>query len=283
MDEEPWRAWDFSRYEELIGGLREEERTIGAMLSAAILDVSREVEEVETRRRKAEDELEGMFREWEIRGAEEKEDKRLLSHSSNFFSEKPKTAGEPDYRVEDENSAPRSAGIRNFLSGESAAALEEEMVRNFLVPGAGRTFMPPVPEKSKRLRDAERPDIYPFCSLPIEDVERGLKLQAMEEMMQSREPELVWDFLEMSFEERLRKDTLIERISGLLLLEPDLIQKYFSRDDSLLLAIYFKTPRSRVVRKQWTSVYRVMPDFQNWIEHFTPDFIPPVPLYDVDD
>ena len=89
MDEEPWRAWDFSRYEELLGGLREEERTIGAMLSAAILDVSREVEEVETRRRKAEDELEGMFRDWEIRGAEEKEDKRLLSHSSNFFSEKP--------------------------------------------------------------------------------------------------------------------------------------------------------------------------------------------------
>ena len=143
--------------------------------------------------------------------------------------------------------------------------------------------MPPVPEKSERLRNAERPEIYPFCSLPIEDVERGLKLQAMEEMMQAREPELVWDFLEMNFEERLEKDALVERISNLLLLEPDLIQKYFSRDDSLLLAVFFKTPRSRVVRKQWTSVYSVMPDFQNWIDHFTPDYVPPVPLYDVDD
>ena len=174
--EDEQRNWDFSRYEELLGGLREEDRSIGAMLGAAILDVSREIEEVEARRRKAEDELEDMFREWEIQGSKEKEDKRLLSHSSNFFSDKPKTAGDSEYRVEDENSGPRSKNNKTFLSGESISALEEEMVRNFLIPGAGRTYMPTVPEKSARLRNAERPEIYPFCSLPIEDMERGLKL-----------------------------------------------------------------------------------------------------------
>ena len=35
----------------------------------------------------------------------------------------------------------------------------------------------------------------------------------------------------MNYEERLSKDMMVERISNLLLLEPDLIQKYFSRDD----------------------------------------------------
>jgi hypothetical protein len=39
--------------------------------------------------------------------------------------------------------------------------------------------MPENPQKSKRLRDYENPQFYPFSTLPIEDAERTLQLRAL--------------------------------------------------------------------------------------------------------
>ena len=51
---------------------------------------------------------------------------------------------------------------------------EIQIVQNLVIPGAHRHLMPSIPTKSKRLREFEKPQMYPFCTLPIEDVERGL-------------------------------------------------------------------------------------------------------------
>ena len=54
---------------------------------------------------------------------------------------------------------------------------EKQIYKNLLVPGADRNMMPSVPTKSIRMRDMEKPQMYPFCTLPVEDVERGLVLK----------------------------------------------------------------------------------------------------------
>ena len=39
--------------------------------------------------------------------------------------------------------------------------------------------MPAIATKSKRIRDAESPGLYPFCTLPIVDAERMLMLKQL--------------------------------------------------------------------------------------------------------
>ncbi len=45
--------------------------------------------------------------------------------------------------------------------------------------------MPENPQKSKRLRDYENPQFYPFSTLPIEDAERTLQLRALQQLIKS--------------------------------------------------------------------------------------------------
>ena len=45
--------------------------------------------------------------------------------------------------------------------------------------------MPPVALKSQRLRDQERASVYPFATLSVEEVERGLVMKAFQELIRS--------------------------------------------------------------------------------------------------
>jgi hypothetical protein len=47
--------------------------------------------------------------------------------------------------------------------------------------------MPSVPSKSERLRDMERAGLYPFATLPIDEVERGLIMKAFQELIRSNQ------------------------------------------------------------------------------------------------
>lgn len=70
---------------------------------------------------------------------------------------------------------------------ESACLRERNALENLVLPGINRHLMPPVPTKSQRLRDAEKPQLYPFCTLPIEDVERSLILKAFQELLKANQ------------------------------------------------------------------------------------------------
>jgi len=62
---------------------------------------------------------------------------------------------------------------------------EKEAACNFALPGKNRYMMPPYPQKSKRLRDFENPQFYPFSTLPIEDAERTLQLKQLQRLIKS--------------------------------------------------------------------------------------------------
>lgn len=69
-----------------------------------------------------------------------------------------------------------------------------------------------------------------------------------------------------------------------MLMDPDMVNSYRSRDDSLLLAMYNKTPPGRILRKRWTAPYLGMPDFENWLNHFQKGGSSTnVNLFDIDD
>jgi len=62
---------------------------------------------------------------------------------------------------------------------ESICDRTKSLIDNLVLPGiSSRHLMPPVPSKSERLRDMERAGLYPFATLPIDEVERGLIMKA---------------------------------------------------------------------------------------------------------
>ena len=64
---------------------------------------------------------------------------------------------------------------------------EKNALDNLVLPGVNRHMMPAVASKSKRLRDAERPGVYPFSTMPVEDTERALILKAFQELIHANQ------------------------------------------------------------------------------------------------
>jgi len=63
---------------------------------------------------------------------------------------------------------------------EQISEREQQIFTNLRVPGKGRDSMPSIPNQSLRLRDAENPAFYPFCTLPVDEAERMLQLRAFQ-------------------------------------------------------------------------------------------------------
>lgn len=62
---------------------------------------------------------------------------------------------------------------------EDICSRSKKIIENLVLPGITcRHLMPPVSLKSERLRDLEKPNVYPFSTLPIEEVERGLIMKS---------------------------------------------------------------------------------------------------------
>jgi hypothetical protein len=74
--------------------------------------------------------------------------------------------------------------MREVSSAEEARAEEvcdraRAVLQNLVLPGISqRHLMPPVSLKSERIRDMESANVYPFATLPVEEVERGLIMKA---------------------------------------------------------------------------------------------------------
>ena len=162
--------------------------------------------------------------------------------------------------------------IRNFsdsLLDKSVNVGEKELdiLNNLILPGKNRHMMPETAAKSEALREAQKTEMYPFSSLSISQFERQLMLQTMEQMLEKDNAQQEWNFGNRIFEEKYNPQTLWQALSQMMVLEPDIASKYYSRDDSLLLSLYFKNPPGRLLRKKWALPFLHIADFQNWREH----------------
>lgn len=80
----------------------------------------------------------------------------------------------------------RVTAIPDETRAEDICARSKHAVENLVLPGISqRHLMPQVPLKSQRLRDMEKPALYPFATLPVDEVERGLVMKAFQELIRS--------------------------------------------------------------------------------------------------
>ena len=47
-------------------------------------------------------------------------------------------------------------------------------------------------------------------------------------------------------------------------LNPDVNTAYFDKEDALLLALNYKNPPGRLLRRQWSQPIKVLPDIATW-------------------
>jgi hypothetical protein len=79
--------------------------------------------------------------------------------------------------------------------------------------------------------------------------------------------------------------------SEALLDDPEVSSMYYQRTDALIVSLYHKHNLGAESKlpmgenldgdRQWRASYRVLPDFQNWIQHFADELVfeqEPTPL-----
>ena len=59
------------------------------------------------------------------------------------------------------------------------------------------------------------------------------------------------------------RQTLVEAMR----LCPDINTHYFDKEDALLLALNFKNPPGRLLRRQWTYPLKTLPDIMTWRQY----------------
>jgi len=166
------------------------------------------------------------------------------------------------------------------------AEREKEAGRCIVLPGKDRTMMPPYAQKSKRLRDFENPQFYPFSTLPIEDAERTLQLKQLQKLIKQEkidEGAAIKERLgkhkifERKYDQYFTQDIMSQVLQEALRQDPDVTAGYYARTDSLLLILHNKINNQKRASdnldkahglKTWTADVRVMPSFQNWIGHY---------------
>lgn len=102
------------------------------------------------------------------------------------------------------------------------------------------------------------------CPLPTHRTIRLLRLQAFEKLLERENPERTYDFKGRNFEEKMDAKTFRQVLVDYLKLCPDVNTAYYDREDALLLALNFKNPPGRILRRQWTAQPRCLPDFAQW-------------------
>ena len=122
----------------------------------------------------------------------------------------------------------------------TVAERQKAAAQHARLPGVERHMMPPVAQKSKRLRDLENPQFYPFSTLPIEDGERMLQLREFAQLMKQNgvfENQTGKDKMsknkvfERNYDEYLAPTNLRQVLQDSLLMDPDVATSYYPRSD----------------------------------------------------
>jgi hypothetical protein len=73
--------------------------------------------------------------------------------------------------------------------------------------------------------------------------------------------------LDRNYCENLDAVTFRQVLTNAVRIQADVNSIYYDKEDALLLAVNFKNPPGRLLRRQWTCPLRVVPDMDAWRAH----------------
>ena len=165
----------------------------------------------------------------------------------------------------------RCALDSTFFNRDSLSDRDHKTFDRIMTPGINRCHMPAESPVSKNEREAEDTYRHSFINCEIPEFKRRHLLQKFIDMMQEKEFRIQWDFGDRIYLERHTRNTLQQQIYKALLFDPHVIYQYNKDADQLLLITYFKNPPGRILRQQWKSEWKVLPNLEFWINKFKPN------------
>lgn len=78
---------------------------------------------------------------------------------------------------------------------------------------------------------------------------RLIYLRHFEELLQSENPERTYEFTYRNCTEEMDAETFRQVLTQCMRLNPDINTAYFDKEDALLLAVNFKNPPGRLLRR----------------------------------
>ena len=114
----------------------------------------------------------------------------------------------PYMQVNDENDKVVLTTDKCFVlpDGQATGVVEQKTLENSIVPGVNnRIGMPKAAAKKQAVREADQDAIVQFCKLPEAQTKRCLILKAFEKMMQKKQPEQTFSFLDRNYVEEFKE------------------------------------------------------------------------------
>ena len=124
--------------------------------------------------------------------------------------------------------------------------------------------MPKSETRTKCEREADTGAIQKYCNLPRSQTNRLIVLKYFEDLLKKENPERSYELLDRNFIENHDSNTFRQILTDYLRKYPDINTTYFDKEDALLVALNYKNPPGRLLRRQWSYPMKVMPDFNTW-------------------
>ena len=98
-------------------------------------------------------------------------------------------------------------------------------------------------------------------------------IKFFEKMLKEKLPEYEeLNLFDRIYEENFDKDLFMQEINKISLFDYEIYSKYDSNINKTFIAVYYRCPKGRVYRKRKKYKYLSRPDFQNFVDFFSPEF-----------
>lgn len=128
--------------------------------------------------------------------------------------------------------------------------------------------------------EADMQEIVSYCKdLPENQAKRMIILKQMQDLMHSNNPERTYNFMDRIFLESYDLETFQQLLNDMLILEPDVLTCYLDpkpaahkkdclslikNNTTMIMALNFKNPPGRILRRQWTQPLVSVPDYLHY-------------------
>ena len=155
-----------------------------------------------------------------------------------------------------------------FMNGKSQAHYETSALESLELPGINRRFkMPESATRDIAERHADTGAILLNCSgMGLNQAKRMLILKHFQDLLKENNPERDYNFMDRCYQEHFDPATFRQVLCEAIRREPDVNTHYYDKEDALLIALNYKNPQGRLLRRQWTHKQAAVPSFQDWRE-----------------
>lgn len=136
------------------------------------------------------------------------------------------------------------------MNGKKQGVYEGRTLKAVNLPGVNdRNEMPKKETRNKAERDSDTGAIHQYCELEKSKTNRLIVLKHFEDLLKEHNPERTYDLLDRNYTEKYDSQTFRQIMTDALRKYPDVNTTYFDKEDALLVALNYKNPPGRLLRR----------------------------------